>query len=364
MLAYEAHDAARSHRATAERALHDYAAVAAWELVAGVNDELQSSVGGALAPLTRARATSPYELLAARRPCSPRAPTTLLRCAAPAERLRALLLSRRLPRRLARDRRAATLSPAMRRWLVDTMTSHARSDLPAGLVIRDHLGGPTGEERVDDRVRGEVRRTSRADRRVRIAHLRRRRSAPTMIRSVMARRALLPASVTAGAAHRFDRQRHRRDTDGRSRSSRSRHATASPYVGRGAARTGGIAARARDDPSARRARLLALGAIPQSRVPILVGLLTLTAAMVGVTVHAAAARARALAAAIGLHLERVARAAHAAVADPALCRNAQPRSRAHGSRNGTRRRTSSCRKGGDSCTWSRTFCTSHAPSVG
>ena len=64
MLAYEAHDAARSHRATAERALHDYAAVAAWELVAGVNEAVQSSLGGALAPMTCPRATSPYELLA------------------------------------------------------------------------------------------------------------------------------------------------------------------------------------------------------------------------------------------------------------------------------------------------------------
>ncbi|HEV8236369.1 MAG TPA: hypothetical protein VGP84_17280, partial [Gemmatimonadaceae bacterium] len=60
MLAYVAHDAARSHRATAERALHDYAAVAAWELVAGVNDHLQSTLGAALAPMTRVRATTPY----------------------------------------------------------------------------------------------------------------------------------------------------------------------------------------------------------------------------------------------------------------------------------------------------------------
>ena len=65
MLAYEAHEAAASHRATAERALHDYAAVAAWELVAGVNDELQTTLGTALAPVTRARATTPYELLPA-----------------------------------------------------------------------------------------------------------------------------------------------------------------------------------------------------------------------------------------------------------------------------------------------------------
>src|SRR4051812_42814427 len=65
MLAYEAPDAARSHRATAERALTDYAAVAAWELVAGVNDELQATLGAALAPMTRTRATTPYELLPA-----------------------------------------------------------------------------------------------------------------------------------------------------------------------------------------------------------------------------------------------------------------------------------------------------------
>src|SRR6185312_10270047 len=57
MLAYEAHDAARSHRATAEHALHDYATVAAWELVAGVNEALESSLGAGLAPLTGPRAS-------------------------------------------------------------------------------------------------------------------------------------------------------------------------------------------------------------------------------------------------------------------------------------------------------------------
>src|SRR5205823_1758011 len=79
MLAYEAHDAARSHKATAERALHDYAEVAAWELVAGANDELRSTLGGALAPLTRARATTPYELLPAPNVLEPTA-DGILRC--------------------------------------------------------------------------------------------------------------------------------------------------------------------------------------------------------------------------------------------------------------------------------------------
>src|SRR5216110_2797589 len=64
MLAYEAHEAARSHRAAAEHALHDYAAVAAWELLAGVNDSVQSSLGGGWSA-TRSKAASPYELLPA-----------------------------------------------------------------------------------------------------------------------------------------------------------------------------------------------------------------------------------------------------------------------------------------------------------
>src|SRR5262249_49378115 len=63
LLAHEAQLAAMSRRATAERALQDYAAVAAWELVAGVTDQMQGAIGGSLARVTRARAVSPYELL-------------------------------------------------------------------------------------------------------------------------------------------------------------------------------------------------------------------------------------------------------------------------------------------------------------
>jgi signal transduction histidine kinase len=63
-LAYEAHDAARSHRVTAERALRDYASVAAWEYVANVQERLNASAGDVLSPLTSGRASSPYELLA------------------------------------------------------------------------------------------------------------------------------------------------------------------------------------------------------------------------------------------------------------------------------------------------------------
>jgi signal transduction histidine kinase len=63
-LAYEAHDAARSHRVTAERALRDYASVAAWEYVANVQERLDGAASAVLTPVTSVRASSPYELLA------------------------------------------------------------------------------------------------------------------------------------------------------------------------------------------------------------------------------------------------------------------------------------------------------------
>ena len=63
-LAYEAHDAARSHRVTAERALRDYASVAAWEYVANVQERVDAAASHVLSPVTSVRASSPYELLA------------------------------------------------------------------------------------------------------------------------------------------------------------------------------------------------------------------------------------------------------------------------------------------------------------
>lgn len=61
VLAYEAHEASRSHRETAERALRDYAAVAAWELVGGLGEALDGIAQQGLAPATTGRAASPFE---------------------------------------------------------------------------------------------------------------------------------------------------------------------------------------------------------------------------------------------------------------------------------------------------------------
>ncbi|MBA3319078.1 MAG: HAMP domain-containing histidine kinase [Gemmatimonadales bacterium] len=63
LLAYEAQRATRSHRVTAERALRDYATVAARELATASAEALEGIVGPALNPVVGSPAASPYDSL-------------------------------------------------------------------------------------------------------------------------------------------------------------------------------------------------------------------------------------------------------------------------------------------------------------
>jgi signal transduction histidine kinase len=279
MLAYEAHDAARSHRATAERALHDYAAVAAWELVAGVNESVQASLGGALAPTTRARATSPYELLPAPNVLASSADNAL-RCANPAGD------SARFYFRLDfRDGSLATsgapVSPAMRAWVTDTITMHGRNAYKPDWGYAIVLGGPRGEQRS-----ALTYAVKYAEHGAPIAAYGFRTCAdiigPALIRGVIARRSLLPASVAATASNDSIVDVVVRDPNGATvyQSANAQPSTYSADVR--LEQVGSLMVRATIRPRA--VELLAFGALPESRVPILVGLLTLTAAMVVVTI--------------------------------------------------------------------------------
>jgi len=279
MLAYEAHDAARSHRATAERALHDYAAVAAWELVAGVNEAVQSSLGGALAPMTRARATSPYELLAAPSVLAASADNAL-RCANPSGD------SLRFYFRLDfRDGTLATygapISPAMRAWVMDTITTHGRNSYKPDWGYAVVLGGPKDESRA-----ALTYAVKYAEHGAPIAAYGFRTCSdiigPALIRGVIARRSLLPASVATTAKNDSLVDILVRDRSGAT-IFQSPNAQVSPYSADvPIEQVGALTARATIRPRA--VELLAFGALPESRVPILVGLLTLTAAMVVVTI--------------------------------------------------------------------------------
>jgi signal transduction histidine kinase len=279
MLAYEAHNAARSHRATAERALHDYAAVAAWEVVAGVNEALQSSLGSALGPVTRTRATSPYELLPAPSVLAVSADSAL-RCRTPAgDSLRFYF------RVDFRDGSLATAgaqpSAAMRSWLVDTIASHGRGTYKPDWTYAIILGAPMGEQPA-----AIAYAVKYAEHSAPVAAYGFRTCADVvgapMIRDVLARRSLLPLSVTGGAGNDSIVGVVVRDHTGRT-IFQSEHAQFSPYAADVPLdQVGGLAAHVTIRPRA--IEVLAFGAIPDSHVPILVALLTLTAAMVAVTI--------------------------------------------------------------------------------
>ena len=63
IIAYEAQRATRSHRVTAERALRDYATVAAHELLVSTSEELDELLAPALTPVVGRPAASPYDSL-------------------------------------------------------------------------------------------------------------------------------------------------------------------------------------------------------------------------------------------------------------------------------------------------------------
>ncbi|HEU4565681.1 MAG TPA: histidine kinase dimerization/phospho-acceptor domain-containing protein, partial [Gemmatimonadaceae bacterium] len=128
VLAYEAHQASRSQRVTAERALRDYASFAAHDFVAGAAASLDSIITGALRPAVSVRATSPYEPLGD--------PAVLLRaarralpCAVPDDDGPAFAVD--LGSRAVRVAGADAPRTAMA-WLRDTIIVHARGSYRPG----------------------------------------------------------------------------------------------------------------------------------------------------------------------------------------------------------------------------------------
>src|SRR5439155_15666137 len=165
--------------------------------VAGVGDNVQATLGPALAPI-RARAISPYELLPA--------PTVIAASAASALRCpTAAGDSGRYYFRLDfRDRSLSTSgaqpSPAVQEWLIDTLTAHGRSVYQPDWTYAIVLGGPRGEP-----AAAVAYAVKYAQHRAPVsphgfatcpAVL-----GPDYFRGVLDRRALLPASLTGGASN-------------------------------------------------------------------------------------------------------------------------------------------------------------------
>jgi signal transduction histidine kinase len=124
LLGVEALRATRSHRVTAERALRDYATVAAWELLTATDEQLQRVAGNALGAVAGSPAASPYDSVPAAAALLPTA-DSLLPCGFPGDSLRftfAIDL-----RTNALTTAGAAPGPALRAWLVDSLGGQARA---------------------------------------------------------------------------------------------------------------------------------------------------------------------------------------------------------------------------------------------
>jgi signal transduction histidine kinase len=280
-LAYEAHDAARSHRVTAERALRDYASVAAWEYVANVQERLGSSASEILSPVTSVRASSPYELLAPPDLLTSPARDALACRAGAGDSARVVF------RVDLRDGSVslggATPDSAFVSWLRDTVVTHTRL-----------------------RYRPEMRYAALADAKRapgRIAFYAIRyaqHGAPLaaygftscpraivdgVLRDVMSAHALLPGSVTGGTSNDsllVIRVSDATGVDWFSSARAGARGVASPYASEVALDGVGVPLVVRAALRATAPELLLVGRPPGSRLPVLLGLLALTAALAAV----------------------------------------------------------------------------------
>ncbi|HKG90832.1 MAG TPA: HAMP domain-containing sensor histidine kinase [Gemmatimonadaceae bacterium] len=280
VLAYEAHDAARSHQATAERALRDYAVFAAWEFLTGARQSVNNAVSAALSPATSVKASSPYELLPppAVLDGSAAAP---LRC----DSADAGTVADRALGYFRLDLRNGSLTfagpeppPAVRAWLADTVTEHARTVYRPDWSYALVFGGAGG------RARAVAYGIKYAEHNAPVAAYGfltcpSAFGAP-VFREVMRRNALLPVSLTGGAPNDsllvLAVKEHGREIF---RSAPATPASLSPFVGEVTMeKFGGLTARVTLRPDA--VSRLAIGAPPRSRLLVIFGLLVLTAGLV------------------------------------------------------------------------------------
>ncbi len=191
-LTYEAWDAARRHRAAAERTLREYAAFAAWEFNISVKEQLYSTLVWVLGPVRSmelhapgAPLPSPEILAGSVRPS--------YRCDAdqPASLFRVDIGTRKLVPG------GTPMSPAMNAWVRDTILA----DVTQGRYATDYnyaavFGTVAGERRgVVYQVKWDARKRPVAAYGFEFCI---RRFAPPNIQAVLLKGAVLPPSITQG----------------------------------------------------------------------------------------------------------------------------------------------------------------------
>jgi signal transduction histidine kinase len=261
VLAYEAHDASRSHRETAERALRDYAAVAAWELVAGLGEALDGIVQPSLAPATTGRASSPFEPLLDPAALADRAPVAPPCAEGSATTYMVVDL-----RSGSVNTAGAPLSPTTVQRLRDALTADVRAHyrLERGTVLLDVADAPL----LAYGVRAAEHGAPLAGYGLTLC---RGTLGRTLVTSALTRRPLLPGDVSGGLPN-DSLLTIVATTTGGDAIYQSPRMEASPFTAVATAdRVGGIIVRVSLRPSA--LPRLRLGPPPRSRLPLLVTLL-------------------------------------------------------------------------------------------
>jgi signal transduction histidine kinase len=281
LLAYEAQRATRSHRVTAERALRDYATVAAWEFVSASEERLDRVLGGAFGPITGSAAASPYDSLPP--PASLAATSdSVLACGAPD--------SHRVY--FALDFRTGALSTSgagpleYGRWLRDSLLETSRRALGRG----PQFGAVWGEGPAEGQVAlygiKPLKYSGYAPHDAPLAAYGLVTCPAALARvfsSVLAFHPLLPRSVTGGTANTDLVRVEVSDPAGRALYRAGPDAGPGAYMGDAAASAAaGFTVRVWL-PAAAAGRLVV--ASPASRLPVLLGLLALAAGLAAVGVR-------------------------------------------------------------------------------
>jgi signal transduction histidine kinase len=279
LLAYEAQRATRSHQVTADRALRDYASVAAWEFVSATEERLDRALAAALGPITATPAVSPYDSLPPPSALAPAA-DSILRCNAardPAGRYFALDF-----RSGALRTSAAGGDTSATAWLHDSLLGRSRQAVPRGGLYQALWRREGASEAVALYGIKSLRYSGYAvhDAPVAAYGL---VTCPAALQSlfadVLARHPLLPRSVTGGLANRDLVTLEVSDPSG-GVIYRGGASGPSGFVGR--AESGSFAVKVWL-PAAVAGRLVV--ARPASRLPVLLLLLALTAGLAAVAVR-------------------------------------------------------------------------------
>ena len=280
-LAYEAHDAARSHRVTAERALRDYASVAAWEYVANVQERLGSAASEILSPVTSVRASSPYELLAP--PDLLTSPARDALACHPGSGDSARVVFRVDLRDGSVSLGGATPDSAFVSWLRDTVVTHTRLRYRPETRYAALADGRRAPGRI---VFYAIRYAQHGAPLAAYGFTSCPRAiADGVLRDVMSTHALLPSSVTGGTSNDSLLVIRVSDATGADWFTSARtgaRAVASPYASEVALDGVGAPLVVQAALRASAPELLLVGRPPGSRLPVLLGLLALTAALAAV----------------------------------------------------------------------------------